>query len=113
MLENWYVYLGIAAVVIAAILAMIRFFELPTSEQIKKIKELLLVWVTEAEKELGGGTGALKLRVVYDIFSARFPVIARVISFDTFSDWVDEALQEMEYLLASNEKIEGYVKNEN
>lgn len=111
MLENWYIIVCIAAVVVCTILAAVNFTELPTSEQIKKVKELLLIWVTEAEKQLGSGTGAIKLRAVYDIFTARFPVIARVVKFETFSMWVDEALEELEVLL-QNEKIEAYVKNE-
>lgn len=76
-----------------------------------KIKEWLLYAVTEAEKELGGGTGQLKLRQVYDLFVQRFPAVAAVISFDTFSGWVDEALEQMREMLAKNEQVAAYVEN--
>lgn len=113
MLENWYVYVGIAAIVAAAAISILKFSGLPTPEQVKKIKELLLTWVVEAEKELGGGTGQIKLRYVYDLFVSRFPTVAKVVKFETFSLWVDEALEQMENMLASNEKLEAYVKHEN
>lgn len=113
MLENWYVYVGIAAVVAAAVIGMLKFSGLPTPEQVNKIKELLLTWVVEAEKELGGGTGQIKLRYVYDLFVSRFPSVARVIKFETFSLWVDEALEQMEEMLKDNKNLEAYVKHEN
>ena len=67
--------------------------------------------MTEAEKELGSGTGQLKLRQVYDLFVQRFPAVAAVISFDTFSGWVDEALEQMREMLAKNEQVAAYVEN--
>ena len=112
MLENWYVYFGIAAAVAAAVIAIMKFLNLPTKEQKKKIKELLLVWVTEAEKELGGGTGQIKLRYVYDLFTARFPSVAKVVKFETFSGWVDEALEQMEEMLKANKNLEAYVRED-
>ena len=57
---------------------------MPTNEQLKKVKEWLLWAVAEAEKELGSGTGQLKLRYVYDMFIVKFPSLAKIISFETF-----------------------------
>jgi hypothetical protein len=51
----------------------------------------------------------LKLRRVYDLFVARFPYVAKVISFETFAAWVDEALDEMQDMLSGNEKIKEIV----
>lgn len=110
-IENWYfIVTAIVMVVMAGVICW-NFFKLPTKEQIAKIKEWLLYAVTEAEKELGGGTGQLKLRQVYDLFVQRFPAVAAVISFDTFSGWVDEALEQMRELLAKNEHAAAYVEN--
>lgn len=110
-IENWYfIVTAIVMVVMAGVICW-NFFKLPTKEQIAKIKEWLLYAVTEAEKELGGGTGQLKLRQVYDLFVQRFPAVAAVISFDTFSLWVDEALEQMRELLAKNEHAAAYVEN--
>ena len=55
--------------------------------------------------------GQLKLRQVYDLFVQRFPAVAAVISFDTFSIWVDEALEQMREMLAKNEHAAAYVEN--
>ena len=110
-IENWYfIVTAIVMVVMAGVICW-NFFKLPTKEQIAKIKEWLLYAVTEAEKELGGGTGQLKLRQVYDLFVQRFPAVAVVISFDTFSSWVDEALEQMREMLAKNENVAAYVEN--
>ena len=110
-IENWYfIVTAIVMVVMAGVICW-NFFKLPTKEQIAKIKEWLLYAVTEAEKELGGGTGQLKLRQVYDLFVQRFPAVAAVISFDTFSLWVDEALEQMREMLAKNEHAAAYVEN--
>ena len=109
--ENWYLALTAVVMVVMAVVLVSSFVKLPTKEQIAKIKEWLLYAVTEAEKELGGGTGQLKLRQVYDLFVQRFPAVAAVVSFDTFSLWVDEALEQMRELLAKNEHAAAYVEN--
>ena len=64
-----------------------------------------------AEKELGGGTGKLKLRYVYDLFLTKFNWLAKVITFEQFSDLVDEALEEMKRLLESNNAVKEIVNN--
>ena len=110
-IENWYfIVTAIVMVVMAGVICW-NFFKLPAKEQMAKVKEWLLYAVTEAEKELGGGTGQLKLRQVYDLFVQRFPAVAAVISFDTFSLWVDEALEQMREMLAKNEHAAAYVEN--
>lgn len=110
-IENWYfIVTAIVMVVMAGVICW-NFFKLPAKEQMAKVKEWLLYAVTEAERELGGGTGQLKLRQVYDLFVQRFPAVAAVISFDTFSGWVDEALEQMREMLAKNENVAAYVEN--
>lgn len=108
-MENWFMILAFAAIIAVAALAVYRFFKLPTQEQLDNLRAWLLGAVTEAEKELGGGTGQLKLRRVYDLFVARFPWLAKVITFNTFSEMVDDALDEMRELLQKNEAVEAYV----
>ena len=109
LMENWYLFIAGVGVAAAVGFMLYRFFKLPTKEQIAKIKEWLLYAVTEAEKELGGGTGQLKLRQVYDLFVQRFPAVAAVISFDTFSGWVDDALDQMREMLEQNQSVQKYV----
>ena len=100
-----------AAVFVILILAawLYIFLTRPSDEQTAAVKEWLLFAVTNAERDLGGGTGKLKLRQVYDLFIQRFPYIARWISFDLFSEWVDEALDEMKRLLTSNQAMRDYI----
>ena len=113
--------IGTAALLIVAALACggvaalmaYRFFQQPTEEQVASVKSWLLWAVTEAEKNLGHGTGRLKLRQVYDLFVQRFPYAARLIPFDTFAGWVDEALEEMKRILDTNRAIQEYVYPEN
>lgn len=108
--NNWYIILALLAVLAVAILLVYRFFQMPTEEQLAAVREWLLGAVVEAEKELGSGTGQLKLRSVYDLFVVRFPWVAKILPFDVFSDMVDDALAEMRLLLAQNDKIRGYVE---
>lgn len=109
IIENWFMIMAAVAVIAVAVLAVYRFFKMPTKDQLDNLRQWLLGAVTEAEKELGGGTGRLKLRQVYDLFVARFPWLAKVISFTTFSDMVDDALVEMRELLEKNEAVQAYV----
>lgn len=109
IIDNWAMIFAILVIILVAVLAIVRFFKLPTEEQLDKVREWLLYAVTEAEKDLGGGTGQLKLRQVYDLFTVRFPWLVKVIAFSTFSDLVDEALVEMRSMLTRNEAIQEYV----
>lgn len=103
--DNWFILVGLAAVLVAVGWACYKFLGLPTKEQVKKIKVWLLWAVSAAEADLGSGTGELKLRMVYDMFVARFPMAAKVVPFETFKVWVDEALDQMKALLETNEAI--------
>lgn len=96
IINNWYIILAAISVgAVGGVLAY-KFFHQPSSKQVAKVKEWLLLAVLEAEKQFGSGTGRLKLRSVYDLFVSRFPWVAMVVSFKTFSGWVDEALDEVE-----------------
>lgn len=111
LMNYWYIIIGVVAVLIIAGISIYKFAGLPTKEQVAKVKEWLLYAVTTAESELGGGTGKLKLRSVYDMFIAKFPVMAKVVSFETFSLWVDEALDEMRKMLETNVVVKQLVES--
>ena len=112
IVEYWYVILAFVVIGAVAGIAIYHFFKLPTSEQLNKVREWLLWAVTAAEKELGGGTGQLKLRHVYDLFVTRFPWLAKVISFNVFSGLVDDALVEMRKMLATNNAVQAIVEGD-
>ena len=80
--------------------------------QREKVIEWLKYAVTKSEKLLGEKTGQLKLRQVYDWYVAKFPIIAAVVPFDVFSDWVDVALETMNWWLCNNEQVVNYVRGE-
>ena len=103
--ENWYLLVAFFAVAFLAGFAVYTFAKLPTATQIAALKEWLKYAVTMAEKELGSGTGQLKLRMVYDLFVQRFTYLAAFISFDTFSGYVDEALEWLNKQLSENKAV--------
>ena len=61
IVENWFVIVGLIAVCAAGGYAVYVFVKMPSDKQLNKVREWLLYAVTKAEKELGGGTGQIKL----------------------------------------------------
>ena len=112
IIDNWYIILALLALLVVVGLTIVKFLGLPTNSQVIKIKAWLLQAVIEAEKELGSGTGKLKLSTVYDMFVQRFPMTAKFISFETFSSYVDLALEEMRKMLETNENIKQIVEQD-
>lgn len=111
-IQNWYLILAAIAVVAVGGYCIYVFIKKPTSVQIQSVKEWLLWAVTQAEKELGSGTGQLKLRYVYNMFIERFAYLSDIITFDMISALVDEALEEMKNLLGTNAAVQNYVIGE-
>lgn len=110
--DYWYILISIAAVIALAGIVIYNFVKIPPSQQLEKIQEWLLYAVVEAEHELGSGTGQIKLRMVYDMFIGKFPSVAKVLTFDSFSALVDTALEKMEALLKTNKQLAKYVGRE-
>ena len=108
----WYIVIGFAAVIAVVSINIWEWCKLPNNEQIEQVRQWLIYAVAKAEKELGSGTGQIKLRYVYNLFVTKFPAIAFVISFETFSEMVDDALKEVEKLIENNEDIEKIIKGE-
>ena len=92
----------------AIIVALLLVYGIMTN----KVKEWLKYAVTMAEKELGSGTGQLKLREVYDWFLDMFPVFGKILPFSIFSKLVDDALEWMRTQLEQNNNISKYVTEE-
>lgn len=109
LINYWYIIVaGIASICCLAIVVY-QLIKMPTDEQLKKVREWLLFAVTEAEIRLGSGTGQLKLRSVYDLFIQRFTWISKIITFETFSNLVDDALCEMREMLEKNSAVKTLV----
>lgn len=110
LVNNWSLIVASIAVISVASVLVIKFFKLPTTEQIKKVKEWLVFACMEAEKELGEKTGQLKLRMVYDMFLSKFTWLAKIITFEKFSLYVDEALCKFKEMLNDNKAVQELVK---
>lgn len=115
LIENWMVVFGLAVAVIIAVLVVYRFFGLPTEKQVEKIKEWLIWACIEAERALQSGTGQLKLRGVYNMFCSvpTFTWVAKLISFELFSEWVSDALSTAKEMMINNKSLAEYVYGEN
>lgn len=110
LINNLDVIIGIICLLSVCGFGVYEFVLLGKDKQIEKIKEWLLFAVIQAEQRLGGGTGKVKLRYVYDMFVSKFKVISVLVSFDEFSDMVDEALDIMRDMLKNNEAVKQYVE---
>ena len=113
IVDNWFLIIALIAILGITIYAIIKYFNLPTKEQIQKVKEWLVFACMEAEKELGGKTGQLKLRMVYDMFLEKFEWLAKVITFEQFSKMVDESLIRFKKMLESNVAVKNIVEVKN
>lgn len=114
VVENWAIIVSVVVTVAVAALAIYQFFLLPTDKQKEKVKEWLVWACIEAEKVLQSGTGQAKLRRVYNAFIAvrAFSWLAKIISFDTFSAYVSEALAEAKKMIINSESLAVYVYGE-
>lgn len=110
-LNNWSFLVVVVCAIGVIVVYLNRFIVLPSGEQLNKVKQWLLYAVIEAEKQYQGGTGALKLRAVYNEFCKVFPSLVPIVSFAVFSELVDEALEQMRHLLETNMDITYYVES--
>ena len=109
IVDNWSLLVVILSGIVIVGVYIKKFTDMPSDEQIEKVREWLLYAVIEAEKQFQGGTGQIKLRYVYDMFVTKFPTLVSIISFELFSDLVDDALEQMRHLLETNANIADYV----
>ena len=109
IIDNWALIIVALSALVVAISFVVNFFQKPTPEQIKQVKAWLLYAVSLAERELGSGTGKLKLRYVYDLFISKFEALSKMISFEQFSALVDEVLEDMKEMLKTNKDIQQYI----
>lgn len=92
-------------IAIAVIYTIYKFISLGKEKQVANIKQWLIFACLEAEKMLGGKTGQVKLRYVYDLFVSKYKFISCLIPFDTFSKWVDDSLIDMRNMISTNEAV--------
>lgn len=101
----------IATIAISVIgIVLIWFLNLEKGRRIEIVKNWLLLAVIQAEKELGSGTGAVKLHFVYNLFVERFKFLSRIITFEQFSALVDEVLETMKFMIQNNPNVAAYIE---
>lgn len=110
-MDNMIIALGIIGLIGIVIAAIYYFIKLGKEKQIQVVREWLTYTVMIAEKELGSGTGKVKLRFVYDLFLDKFKFLSMLITFEQFSRLVDDALVIMRDMIANNKQVENYINN--
>lgn len=105
ILMTVYVVIGIIALVCATAGSVLVFIRLPKERRHEIIVEWLKDIVFETERALGSKTGQLKLRRAYQMFVEQVPWLAKVTTFDEFSDCVKEALEWVENAISKNPVI--------
>ena len=76
-----------------------KFIKKSKAQKMQMVKDWLLYAIAMAERELGSGTGRIKLGQVYEQFLLVFPQLQHFISFDTFAKMVDDVLMEFAVLV--------------
>jgi hypothetical protein len=92
--ENWVLILVSMVIVIVGSSLLIR--------EPKRVREWLIWACAQAEMSLGSGTGALKLRAVYDMFILKFPIFSKIVPFSVFQEWTEDALVAFKSWLEEN-----------
>lgn len=101
----WYLIVAAIAIVAVVSIKVYIFLKTPGKDQLNKIQEWLIWAVAQAEKELGSGTGQLKIKYVYDLFISKFPAVAIFVKYETFANMVEKALDEFKEMIDTNRRI--------
>ena len=105
MAQNWFNVVGLLIIAVGAIFYGKKYMEKDKEQKISAIKEWLKYAVTVTEKALGEKTGKLKLQMIWSMATAQFPFITKLLTFEQFSDLVDDALAWMKTQLETNPNI--------
>ena len=105
--ENWDLLLLIAAAVAALICAVFRGNK-------SVVMKMLYAMVTEAEKAMGAGTGALKLAAVIENIYPKLPAVLKVfVTEKRLQKWVEAALAAAKASWSANPQLAAYVEVKN
>ena len=103
-IANWDIITLAIAAVAAIVFAVFRGNK-------SVVMKMLFALVTEAEKNLGSGTGALKLTAVITEIYPKLPaVIKTFVSADRLQKWVEEALEAAKEKWETNGNIKAYIE---
>lgn len=105
MINNFAFWIVLFVICFALGMFLGKFVKKSREEKIQVVKNWLLYAVAMAERELGSGTGRIKLGQVYEQFLLVFPQLQRFISFDMFAKLVDDVLIQFQELVEENVTI--------
>lgn len=105
MINNFAFWIVLFVICFALGMFLGKFIKKSREEKIQVVKNWLLYAVAMAERELGSGTGRIKLGQVYEQFLLVFPQLQRFISFDMFAKLVDDVLIQFQELVEENVTI--------
>lgn len=112
IMEYWPIIIVAIAIICCAICAITNIFRTPSSALIENIRQWAIYACALAEKELGSGTGQLKLRATYDMFLKRFPNLFNIISFQMYQNIAESALAEFKKMLETNPSVKDIIIQE-
>lgn len=111
IIEDWFIIVVAFLIAVYAVFAVLRWRKKSVEDRYAQIRGWLLQAVLLAQKEYGVGTGRLKLSSVYAEFCVQLPWLAKVVTFEQFSRYVDDALSELKAMLESNAAISAIVES--
>lgn len=124
LIDNWTLLASLLAAAALAVIKVQKYLKLSETDKAKAeeaakakltnaVSDWLLRAVTEAERELGGGTGKLKIRAVYERALEVFgPELAQIITLEQLDAMAQTPLEEMRKMLEANSSAAEYVKQE-
>ena len=102
---NYWDFILLAVAAVAAVV----FFAFKGNKSV--IMRMLYALVTEAEKELGTGTGSLKLATVISKIYPKLPAFIKLfVTEKTITKWVEEALAAAKETWKKNAAIADYIE---
>lgn len=110
--NNYALVIGLIIIAVGAGITAYKFVQKSNEQKVAAIIEWLKYAVTVTEKALGEKTGKLKLQMSWSMATAQFPFITKVMTFEEFSSYVDEALKWMNKQLEDNPNIRAIVTGE-
>lgn len=125
VMDNWSLLVVVLSTVIVIAIRVASYLRLSDEDKAKAkaqhrdamlraLSDWLLIAVTEAEKELGGGTGKLKLRAVYEKAISLFgPELADIVTLEQLDQLLQVPLDQMRDMLVDNKAIRKYVDGGN
>lgn len=112
IIQNWPFLLIGLAVIIVGIKLLYNFIKNPSAQQLESIKQWAIYACAMAEATLGSGTGQLKMRATYDMFLEKFPVLAKIVSFEKYQQIAENALMEFKKMLKENPNVQELIVKE-